>query len=300
MTAGRELYLRFFINSSIMMVLALAGLNPGFSMTIPLEKGNVWKYSYSIHQLTDTSVGRFSLSVDSIVTHSGQNDTTFFWLAIIDSGITYDTLSSHYQLSYSKHFYAYHDNIFFLDTFTSPGFNNELLFFYRIPDTSALYMGIDSWSYSRRTDSTSITVETQQFEAFSMIIDESLRHTSPSTSYGTKTNKTFQWINRIGTAYYSENQESESWGTTNMTTSRTYTLESFNGIPIPQIPISTIKAGQLAKVAARPMVALNKIVYIKNSVPKTVFDPKTIYFNLHGQKLNRPMGGQLLLQELHF
>jgi hypothetical protein len=282
------------------MVLALAGMNAGFSMTIPIEKGNVWKYSYSSNYkmdttLVDTSTGRLSLLIDSVATHSGQNDTTFFWLAIIDSGTINDSVSPDYQLNYSKHFYALHDTLFSLDTYTSPGFSNELLFYYRMPDTSFHIFFTPTWQghYSRRTDSTTILVGTQQYKAFSRVTDSAIsRHFDPNIK-----NITLQWINGIGTAYFCE-KDTFVFG---INVTRTYTLESFNGMPIPPIPVTAIKTDLSLPKSAIPMNAPGKIVYLKKTIPGLTISPTTAYFNLQGQKQYRPIaGGQLLLQVSRF
>jgi hypothetical protein len=288
------------------MVLALAGMNAGFSMTIPIEKGNVWKYSYSSNYkmdttLVDTSTGRLSLLIDSVATHSGQNDTTFFWLAIIDSGTINDSVSPDYQLNYRKHFYAYHDSLFSLDTFTSQGFKKELLFYYSMPQTSGSFgYGTNAMFYSQKTDSTTIMVGMQQFEAFSRVTDTTIRHLSTANFSTEKKNFIFQWINRIGTAYYSELRTNNRL-IIDMTFHRTYTLESFNGMPIPPIPVTAIKADLSLPKSAIPMNAPGKIVYLKKTIPGLTISPTTAYFNLQGQKQYRPIaGGQLLLQVSRF
>jgi hypothetical protein len=300
MPADREQFLRFPLHSVIVMFLAFASMNLGYSMIIPLEKGNVWNYSYTIHQLTDTCEGRLSLSIDSVATLSGLNDTTYFRLAIIDSGIANDSSLSNYRLSYNKHFYACHDTLYSLDTFASPGFSDELLLFYTMSDTSYKIIITSTWSgsCSRRTDSTSITVGTQQFEAYSRVTDSVINRLSTGGLDITKKNITLQWINRIGTAYFYDRQ-TFSFGSsvTIELRLRTYTLESFNDTPIPPISITSIKAGQLTPMAVTPMVTLNKIVYLKKSVPKNIFAPTTMYFNLRGQKLGWLKGGQLMVEK---
>jgi hypothetical protein len=294
----------FPLMSVIVMFLTFASAN-GFSMIIPLEKGNEWNYSYKVCNLhssstttaVDTTIGQISFSVDSVEILSGLNDTTYFRLAIIDSGIANDSSLSNYRLSYSKYFYACHDTLYSLDTLSSPGFSKELLFFYKMPDTSIFrpVSGFSSLYYSRRTDSTSIMIGPQQFESFSRVTDTGQYRIDPTTKV--YKDITFQWINRIGAVYYSVKYLDSFAGVTVEGASRTYTLLSFNGTPIPPISITAIKADQLLPKADRPMADLNKIVYGTKSVPEIVFGPKMVYFNLQGQKMGRPMGGQMLIEK---
>ena len=85
-----------------------------------------------------------------------------------------------------------------------------------------------------------------------------------------------------------------------MTFHRTYTLESFNGMPIPPIPVTAIKTDLSLPKPAIPMNAPGKIVYLEKIVPGLTISPTTAYFNLRGQKLGRPAGGQLHLQVSRF
>jgi hypothetical protein len=280
------------------IILAYASAN-GFSMIIPLEKGNVWKYSYDVKQTfqiagdTTFTTGLLSLTVDSVALFPGLNDTTFFRLAITDSGTIRDTVSSPYLMNYSKKYYVYNDTLFSLDADTSPGFENDLLFYNRLSDDIVNFIG---YSFSRTADSVSVMIENQQYGVLSTITHENQFHAGMSVMTRITNDFSVQWIPRIGTAYYHYFFD-YSAGFVAESISRTYILQTFNGMVIPPIPISAVRTDLLKRKTLIPFVKIKKIVYLKQSSSDGIRISKKTFFSLQGQKLNRPIGGKLLVEK---
>jgi hypothetical protein len=282
-------------------ILAYASVN-GFSTIIPLEKGNAWKYSYDIQQTfeiagdTTFTTGLLSLTVDSVALFPGLNDTTFFRLAITDSGTIRDTVSSPYLLNYSKNYYVYNDTLFSLDSNTSPGFDSNLLSYNRLRDTVEIILGYYIGSFTSKTDSVSVMIENQQYGVLSATTHNGLVHAGMSVAERKTTDVSVQWIPRIGTAYYHYFYD-YTYGFVGSSISRTYTLQTFNGMVIPPIPISAVRTDLLKRKTLIPFVKIKKIVYLKQSSSDGIRISKKTFFSLQGQKLNRPIGGKLLVEK---
>ncbi len=85
----------------ILCITAFVAVPSTNAEPIPLDKGNVWIYSYAKQDSSkdfyngDTPdpvyhyYGTISLTIDSVTNSNSSNDTTFLWLAIIDSGVTH-------------------------------------------------------------------------------------------------------------------------------------------------------------------------------------------------------------------
>lgn len=271
----------------------------GYSTIIPLENGNVWNYSYDIQQTfqiagdTTFTTGLLSLAVDSVALFPGLNDTTFFRLAITDSGTNRDTMPSPYLLNYRKNYYVYNDTLFSLDADTSPGFDNDLLFYDRLSDDSVNFIG---YSFFRTTDSVSVMIENQQYGVLSTIIHENQFHAGSSVASRITQDFSVQWIPRIGTAYYHYFYD-YSAGFVAKSISRTYILQTFNGMIIPPIPISAVRTDLLKRKTLGPFVKIKKVLCLKRSDSEGARISNETFFSLRGQKLNRPIGGKLVVEK---
>jgi hypothetical protein len=240
---------------------------PGISTcfyTIPLTKGNTWVYSYfkdtipaynkNIH--STSYIGLLSFSIDSVKTLS---NTTFFSFAYSDSGTwrqdslvwsdsrqAYDTLTTNkkYSMEYHIRYLLSSDTIAELDSSFSPGYSKSLLSYIKQKDTSYY-----SWAYlyldsdTTKTDEHPITINGIKMTLFCEKHTETHGHSGGGYSFSNSYSDTSSWVLGIGFVFCTNHSLRTTYVTIGNDCTSTYSLASFNNIPIPPLSAKAIGPG---------------------------------------------------------
>lgn len=258
------------------------------AMTIQLVKGNRWEYSYetlntdsggnSIVVSSYMMQGILFVTIDSVKSISGSNDTTFFRLGIIDSGETKSTENFSYNYKYSKHFSLYNDTLISLDNNKSPGFNTSLAYYPKTHDLPSFFI-----DYEGNTDTSTIMIDGKNVTVLS-------RNTHGWRNYTREKYDiydTVQWIPEIGTVIYSLENHHKSYAT-GYQWSRSlvcYTLVSFNDMTIPPIPKPGLQARWAIPEKINKSVTAQKQIFLTvNGASKHAIS-NAMYYSLRGQKV---------------
>jgi hypothetical protein len=312
---------------SVAIFAVTASNAPSQSIAIPIEKGNTWVYTYckvdSAPNIPGYSIfhdslsnGSILISIDSLKKALGPKDSTFFRIVLIDSGtsrkVIWDSLNSKYDTFFATYkkkcaikYYLFNDSIFSIDSnniATSIMFNriyNKDI----IPASLLFYEGVQntppsppSQSYTQiRTDSAHIAIGGRPYTDYSTITYLFDSH----SVFSSNTFDTVVWVPQIGTLDWSYRNAFNRGGPIpyGQITTILYSLQSFNGITIPLIPLSVIQNIKSPTLAAHRAVSYQGSLYLNfNRMNRDHrINPLGVYISLRGQKTAGERGSQLLV-----